>query len=164
MDKVAEKFAREAHANQLRKYTNEPYIDHPAAVVELVRSVSHTNEMICAAWLHDVVEDTEVTLDEIRDVFGSVVADYVRQLTDVSKPSDGNRLLRKELDRIHLSLACPKVQTVKLADIIDNTSSIVRYDPKFAKVYLEEKAQLLEALQKGDPAFVALALTIKESI
>ncbi len=160
MDKIAERFATEAHRGQLRKYTNEPYITHPAAVVALVQSVYHTNGMVCAAWLHDVVEDTGIPLEEIQDVFGPVIAGYVEQLTDVSKLTDGNRKVRKEIDRQHLASADPKVQTIKLADLIDNTISIKRYDPKFARVYLEEKRLLLEVLTKGDRTLYKIACAL----
>lgn len=152
MENRAKEFATQAHAaaNQKRKYTGEDYIVHPAAVVELVRSVPHTDDMLCAAWLHDVVEDTNIQLDEVARVFGISVATIVEQLTDVSKPSDGNRATRKAIDRDHLAKACHEAQTIKLADLIDNTITIVYYDPKFAKTYLREKRELLEVLTKGD--------------
>jgi (p)ppGpp synthase/HD superfamily hydrolase len=103
MEHRAREFAFAAHAGQLRKYTNENYIVHPAAVAELVRSVPHTEAMICAAWLHDTVEDCGVELVEINEVFGLTVANYVAFLSDVSKPLDGNRETRKALDREHVS-------------------------------------------------------------
>lgn len=146
----AKAFAEVAHQGQVRKYTGEPYINHPAAVVELVRTVPHTQEMLAAAWLHDVVEDTDTTLIEVRDLFGLSVAAYVMFLTDVSKPADGNRATRKALDRAHLTTAPPKAMTIKLADLIHNTESIVKYDPKFAEVYLAEKRLLLGVLMAGD--------------
>ena len=69
-------YATAAHAaiGQVRKYTGERYIQHPCAVVNLVLSVPHTEEMIAAAWLHDVVEDTEASLADIGEELGSVVA------------------------------------------------------------------------------------------
>jgi (p)ppGpp synthase/HD superfamily hydrolase len=99
LENRARQFATEAHLGQVRKYTGEPYITHPAAVVALVKTVRHTPEMVCAAWLHDVVEDCGVPLQEITSRFGHKVADLVEQLTDVSKPSDGNRSKRKAIDR-----------------------------------------------------------------
>jgi (p)ppGpp synthase/HD superfamily hydrolase len=153
----AKAFATVAHQGQVRKYTGEPYINHPAAVVELVRTVPHTQEMLAAAWLHDVVEDTDTTLIEVRDRFGLKVAAYVLFLTDVSKPEDGNRATRKALDRVHLTTAPPKAMTIKLADLIHNTGSIVKYDPKFAEVYLAEKRLLLEVLTGGDRDLYAWA-------
>lgn len=71
-------------------------------------------------------------------------------VTDVSRPEDGNRRLRKAMDRDHLALASAEGQTIKLADLIDNTASITRYDPGFAKVYMREAVELLGVLKKGD--------------
>ena len=152
MESRAKEFATLAHARagQTRKYTGEPYINHPAAVAELVRGVPHTEAMLCAAWLHDTVEDCGISLDEIERVFGFEVATLVEQLTDVSKPSDGNRAIRKAIDREHTANASPEAKTIKLADLIDNTRSIVERDPSFARVYLKEKRLLLEVLREGD--------------
>ena len=146
-------YATAAHAavGQRRKYTNEPYINHPAAVVDIVLTVSHTDEMIAAAWLHDVVEDTKVTIEDIAAEFGPVVANLVSDLTDVSRPEDGNRAARKAIDRDHNAKASPQAKTIKLADLIDNTRSIVQHDPGFARVSLAEKALLLPLLSEADP-------------
>ena len=158
----AREFATQKHADigQLRKYTGEPYINHPAAVVELVRSVPHTEEMIAAAWLHDTVEDTATTIDEIEAAFGRNVSALVEMLTDVSKPENGNRAERKRIDREHIAQASPEVKTIKLADLIDNSKSIVARDPRFAEVYLNEKALLLEVLIEGDASLLAKAQEI----
>ena len=152
-------FATAAHAAvaQLRKYTGEPYIVHPAEVVSIVMTVPHTDEMIAAAWLHDVVEDTGVTIETIRAEFGEEVAELVGWLTDVSRPEQGNRATRKAIDRAHTAMAPAAAQTVKLADLISNSRSIMQHDEKFAKTYLEEKRLLLEVMTKGDPTLMAEA-------
>ncbi len=152
-------FATAAHAAvaQLRKYTNEPYIVHPAEVVSIVKSVPHTEAMLAAAWLHDVVEDTGVTLETVRAEFGDEVATLVGWLTDVSRPDHGNRAARKAVDRAHSASAPAEAQTVKLADLISNTRSIMAHDEKFAKTYLEEKRLLLEVMNKGDATLMAIA-------
>lgn len=162
MEQRARDFAMRYHASidHRRKYTGEPYITHPAAVVELVRLVPHTEAMLCAAWLHDVVEDTPATLDEVGRVFGFEVATLVEMLTDVSKPGDGNRAQRKAVDREHAAMASPEAKTIKLADLIDNTRSITAHDPKFAKVYLAEKAALLEVLREGDARLWEMAAAL----
>lgn len=153
IEEVARDFAAHYHGiiDQRRKYTGEPYIVHPAAVVEIVKSVPHTPEMIAAAWLHDVVEDTPATIDEVRLTFGRDIASLVEMLTDVSRPEDGNRAARKALDRAHLAKASHEAKTIKLADLIDNTRNIVDRDPKFARVYLAEKGRLLRVIRDGDP-------------
>lgn len=144
------RFASEAHGDQKRKYTGEPYITHPLAVMKIVQGVPHSPEMLMAAVLHDVVEDTPVSIMEIHDHFGDLVGEYVNGLTDVSRPQDGNRAARKKLDREHISVQCPEVKTIKLADLIHNTRSIAQHDPDFWKVYRQEKILLLEVLQEGD--------------
>jgi (p)ppGpp synthase/HD superfamily hydrolase len=145
-------FARAAHESigHKRKYTGEPYIVHPIAVAEIVRSVPHTPEMIAAAYLHDVVEDTPVTIDEIRAEFGDKVAELVDWLTDVSRPEDGNRRTRKALDLQHTAGAPREAKTIKLADLIDNSLTIARHDRGFWPVYRREKRALLEVLKDGD--------------
>ncbi len=152
-------FAKAAHESvgQVRKYSNEPYIVHPAEVAELVRTVPHTDVMIAASLLHDVVEDTSATIDEVQLEFGNEVASLVGMLTDVSKPSDGNRAVRKQLDREHSAQASPAAKTIKLADLISNSRSIVAHDLNFARIYLAEKALLLEVLKEGDQTLWDLA-------
>lgn len=151
--KKARIFATAAHGavGQKRKYTGEPYINHPREVVKLLESVGHTNQfMIAAAWLHDVVEDTDISLADIELEFGSVITSMVSGLTDVSKLEDGNRAERKKIDREHLARQSKMVQTIKCADLISNTASIVEHDPEFAKVYLEEAKQLLAVMHEAD--------------
>ena len=152
-------FATAAHAavGQLRKYTYEPYIVHPAEVASIVGRVSHTPEMLAAAWLHDTVEDTGVTIEVIKAEFGDEVAELVGWLTDVSRPEQGNRATRKAIDRAHTAMAPADAQTVKLADLISNTRSIMKHDVEFAKVYLAEKRMLLEVMTKGDAKLMAEA-------
>jgi len=156
LDRVLE-FATAAHGDQKRKYTGEPYITHPIAVAEIVKTVPHTDEMIAAALLHDVVEDTHVTLDQIEDNFGEKVAELVSWLTDISRPEDGNRRFRKSLDRDHSANAPAEAQTIKLADLIHNTESIEKNDPGFYTVYKQEKIELLKVLTKGDPTLLVRA-------
>jgi (p)ppGpp synthase/HD superfamily hydrolase len=150
-------FAKRAHEGQTRKYTNEPYVSHPIAVAGLVASVVDNEDMFIAAILHDVVEDTDVKIETIMGIFGVQVASYVADLTDTSKPEDGNRAKRKKIDRIHTSNASNSAKTIKLADLIDNTKSIVSFDPKFAKVYMAEKRELLKVLKDGDKVLFKIA-------
>jgi len=156
LDEVLE-FARIAHGVQARKYTGEPYITHPIAVANIVETVPHTQEMLAAALLHDVVEDTSVELSEIEEKFGSKIAELVSWVTDVSQPGDGNRKARKAIDREHLAKAPAEAQTIKLADLIHNTKSIEEHDPDFWKAYKQEKIALLAVLTKGDPTLRKIA-------
>lgn len=74
-------FATHAHAGQVRKYTLEPYVAHPVAVMALVATVPHTEEMLAAAVLHDVLEDTTISLTHLTLAFGPVVSGLVSELT-----------------------------------------------------------------------------------
>jgi (p)ppGpp synthase/HD superfamily hydrolase len=140
---------------QVRKYTGEPYIVHPVEVASIVLSVAHTQAMVAAAYLHDVVEDTQVELEDIEMFFGVEVAQLVWGLTSPSKPSDGNRATRKAIDRVHIASASPQVKTVKAADIISNVSSIVAHDRAFAEIYIPEKLQVLPLLEGADNALLS---------
>ena len=146
-------FAVEAHGDQKRKYTGEPYVTHCVEVAKIVQEVGGDVEMICAALLHDVLEDTPVSYDELNAAkygFNFGICQLVLWLTDVSRPEDGNRATRKTLDREHIAKAPARAKTIKLADLISNSSSIVQHDPKFAKTYLQEKRLLLDVLKDAD--------------
>lgn len=146
----ARQFAAAAHGaiGQKRKYTGENYIVHPAAVVAILREAGITDEeTLCAAWLHDTIEDCPaVAACEIGAFFGPEIEALVVALTDTPAGKGLNRAARKALDRERLSKADPRAQTIKVADLIDNTSSIVQHDPDFAVRYMAEKRALLSVL------------------
>jgi (p)ppGpp synthase/HD superfamily hydrolase len=143
-------FAKQAHRDQKRKYTLEPYWHHPQAVAALVAAEGFDDGAVVAAWLHDVIEDCGVTRETIRMIFGERVASMVWAVTDQSKPEDGTRAERKAIDRAHIANASPEAKSIKLADLIDNTRSIVKHDPAFAKVYLAEIRLLMPSLADGN--------------
>ena len=147
-------FARSVHHEQRRKYTNNPYSDHLAEVAGIVATVLPTEVAIATAWLHDCREDQGVSGETIERMFGMGVAVGVALLSDFEQ---GNRAERKAAGRARLASAPDWVQTIKCADLISNTSSIVQHDPKFAEVYLEEKRLLLEVMTKADRRLWAIA-------
>lgn len=158
-------FAMAGHAavGQKRKYTGDDYIVHPVEVCDIIDQAAYVNDsMRCAALMHDLCEDTQITIDLIIIEFGSCVAMLVEGLTDVSKPEDGNRAVRKEIDRNHTAMQSPACKTIKLADLISNSKSILEHDKDFAKVYIKEKELLLEVLTEGDPTLYAQAKDIVE--
>lgn len=154
-------FARRVHKNQRRKYTGNPYTDHLAEVAGIAMSVGwhvaeiHPDQFMATAWLHDAMEDQGAQRSQLHALFGEEVASGVWWLSDLDE--DGNRAARKAASRRRLAMAPGWVQTIKVADLISNTSSIVEHDPKFAVVYLEEKRLLLDVLTKADPRLVAIA-------
>lgn len=147
-------FAREVHKAQRRKYTGNPYTDHLAEVAGIVATVADDPYSIAVAWLHDCIEDQGVTAPELARRFGLTVAAGVYALSDIES---GNRAERKAASRGRLARAHDWVQTIKVADLISNTASIVLHDPDFAKVYLEEKRLLLDVLTKADKRLVEIA-------
>lgn len=155
-------FAIIKHGDQKRKYTGVPYIVHPIAVASLVGQAADESGITnaspdwkywqaayAAALNHDVLEDTDCTKQEMLDALGNLVTEFVYEVTDVSKPEDGNRATRKALDREHLSRASFWGKTIKLADFIDNTKDIVDNDKNFAVQYLREKELALPHLHGG---------------
>lgn len=145
--------AKTAHAavGQKRKYTGEDYIHHPVEVANILRKAGYNSEEIqAAALLHDLQEDTHITNEFIRKEFGDYVATLVDGLSNVSRPEDGNRATRKEIDRKHIAKQSSMCKTIKLADIISNSKSILEHDWEFARVYLKEKMALLGVLKDGD--------------
>ena len=153
-------FATNAHQGQKRKYSDEDYISHPIEVAKMVHYRSSGSvTMTAAALLHDVLEDTKVTHSELRlflhKIFLSNSAEdvlaWVVELTDVYTHKDFpnyNRKERKRLEALRLFYVSNQAKEIKLADIEHNSESIEKHDPKFAKVFLEEKKQLLVHLVK----------------
>ncbi len=162
MIEKALQFATNAHGAQLRKYTSEPYIVHPIAVMELLKEVGITNQhILSAALLHDTVEDTPTTIQDIEENFGVLVARMVNDLTDVythEKYPTIRRRERKLLECYRLLRIGADAKSIKLADLIDNTKSILEYDKAFAKVYIQEKRGMLFVLEGGHPALMDVAV------
>lgn len=164
-------FADRAHDQQMRKYTSERYIVHPVRVMETCRKYKDDLTMLAAALLHDVLEDTPITKVEMKSFLETLVSPkdaertlaLVVELTDVYIKKDYPNINRrsrkaKELERMAKTLA--DSQTIKYADIIDNTKEIVKNNPSFARVYLHECRSILKALDKGHPTLYQEAVDI----
>ena len=98
---LAERYASEAHQNQVRKYRPEPYLNHLRNVAFLVAQFNGDEHQIAAAWLHDTVEDTAITLQQIESLFGADIRALVEELTDVYTKAAYphlNRASRKRLE------------------------------------------------------------------
>ncbi len=149
-------FARQAHDGQRRKYNDRPYIAHPARVAG--RVAAHplaTETMVAAALLHDVVEDTPHTLEEVSAEFGPEVARLVAELTNPSKGSKAPRCERKQLDRDHLAQVTLEAWIIKLLDRIDNLQEMVDAPGNFRRKYCEESRLLADVISDADPELKA---------
>lgn len=146
----AAQFAAEKHKGQFRKYNNFPYITHPIRVAG--RMATHqlaTQDIVAAAYLHDVVEDCGVSPEEIRAIFGESIEFYVKHLTNPPREEGVPRRVRKQQDRERLKTAPRRAKVVKLIDRIDNLREL-DWSDSFAKVYAEESLLLLEVLKDAD--------------
>lgn len=166
----AKEFAHEAHdrIQQKRKYSGEPYwvhTDEVASIVESVAVLPRDEDMVVAAHLHDILEDVTpkypaYSEGQIRVLFGERVLQYVKELTDVFTKENYPKLNRKErkrLERERVGQISPEAKTIKLADLISNTASIVSQDKDFARVYIREKLELLPYLADGAPTLLQRA-------
>lgn len=139
----AAKFARNQHAGQKRKFSNEPYFVHPERVAAIVRQFTNDNNMIAAAYLHDTVEDTGTTIGELDRAFNSVVADLVDELTSKTFDTDKATYLTNKMAKMS-----DKAFTIKLADRLQNVTSILDTNApeSFAKKYWIETNKIFGRL------------------
>lgn len=156
-------FVKLKHGDQKRKYTGDPYYTHLEVVAELASHYEHSYPFVYeVALCHDLFEDTSCTFEDLKpfllsigyaDVDANVISYAVADLTDVYTTvrfPGMNRKARKMKEAIRLGRVDSWVQSIKYADLIDNTKSIVQYDPNFAKIYLEEKRFLLSKMRDGN--------------
>lgn len=141
-------FAIESHKNQFRK-SGEPYVVHPILVAAIVGYISQDKTMVTAALLHDVIEDTPVTIKEIRDKFGKDVANLVEGVTKIVEirdesliPSNSDeKLITSALSFRKILLASIKdvrVLVIKLCDRLHNMLTLDALEPKKQKRIAEE--------------------------
>lgn len=125
----AASFAAKRHTGQKRKGSDgEPYINHPLEVANLLANVGNVSDfdILIAAVLHDTVEDTGVTKEELEARFGQKVADYVSEVTDdKSLPNDE----RKRLQIEHAPHLSHGAKQIKLADKISNIADVTNNPP-----------------------------------
>lgn len=151
----AARFAADCHRLQERKYNGKPYITHPCRVAGRVAIHKDADEdAVCAAFLHDVVEDCGVSLNDIEDDFGTAVAGIVCDLTNPSKGSTLPRAERKAMDREHARGIRHISKVIKLIDRIDNLMEISPAE-SFAWLYCEESQALLNVIGNADDSLAS---------
>jgi (p)ppGpp synthase/HD superfamily hydrolase len=137
-------FVLEKHEGQVRKHDGKPYIEHLDGVAAILKEHGYkTPEIIAAAFLHDTLEKTDTTVEELIEKFGSTVAELVFWLTDSEKGSPESCALQAAW---RLSRAPWNAKLIKLADIIDNGTAIVLHNPDFGPTFLEEKRLQLKKM------------------
>ena len=114
-------FAKKYHDGQLRK-SGEPFYSHPLEVAYMISNYNLKTDVIAASILHDVVEDTEVTINMILETFGQRVAEMVNRLTR-DRP-DGTKLSVKEIIRMAYKNGDKEVLLIKIFDRLHNLQNI----------------------------------------
>lgn len=147
----ARDFATWAHAQagNTRNFVGGPYICHPAEVAEFVSRFTDDPVAIAAAWLHDVIEDAGRTKAELVDRFGAEVGETVWCLSDDPSIKHLPRAQRLEVNVARLADAPGRVHLVKACDIWSNGRNIAELNPRFARIYLPEKARVLTVLTRA---------------
>lgn len=115
-------FASTAHRNHFRKGTKVPYIIHPIAVAKILIESDCPDHVIIAGILHDTVEDTPVSLDDIQQTFGEEIMNLVKAVSEPDKSAPWE--LRKEHTIESLETDPPDVLFISLADKLDNIEAI----------------------------------------
>jgi HD domain len=147
--------AARAHDGQRRK-SGDPYITHPITVATIVAEIGMSSETVCAALLHDTVEDTDYSLACLREEFGEVVAHLVLAVTRVDKIKSGaNEEANALRDRVLAIASDPRVLVLKLADRLHNLRTIRFLPPaqraRKARETLEVFAPLAQQLDIATP-------------
>ncbi|MFG0334900.1 MAG: HD domain-containing protein [Maioricimonas sp. JB049] len=172
------RLAGTAHAGQHRKGTDIPYIVHPLAVVLiLTRAGIDDDETLAAAILHDVVEDTDWTLERLRDRFPSRVVELVAALSEQKTTPAGEKIpwearKREHLERLRAS--CPAARAIALADKLHNAQSLL-YDAQTDGVcwdrfnaprerILERYREAADRLGDEQPPLARLAAELRTTI
>jgi (p)ppGpp synthase/HD superfamily hydrolase len=154
-------FVKAKHGSQMRKYTNTPYWEHLVRVAELSSEHILNPIVVEVALCHDLFEDTLCNYTELNNFLHTIgyshedsyiICQFVTELTDQYTSKDYPDLNRKErklreANRLGSINFIP--QSIKYADLIDNTESIVKFDPGFAKIYLKEKREILQHMRNG---------------
>lgn len=151
-------FCVAAHSaiGQKRLYSGLDYWTHPFAVASILREhFPDDTDLIVAGYLHDVVEDTKITLELVHAEFGFEVGELVYWVTNLSDDAESDNILR-------LSKASVKAQNLKIADIVHNCQDLRAMNPQYADKYFAKKRNVLSHFRQDEvnAALMARAMTI----
>ena len=154
-EKLAWNFAKQAHKGQVRKFINKPYFGaHVVKVNGIVKQYTTDEDLLCAALLHDTLEDCyedpEVGLVELKELFGSRVGNLVWELTsdgdEIDDDYDGSKTEYLTDKMIHMS---DDALIIKLADRLQNISDAFTATERFRNKYFQETSEILTEIQKN---------------
>lgn len=144
LEKAAEMFARGAHIGQ--KHGERSYVSHLRDTVRVLKRIDYFSvPMICAAWLHDTIEDTPTSYQDIRQLFGDHVAELVWAVTD-----DLGRNRKERKERTWPKIFADREATIlKLADLTANVENAFENDSKLCQMYRKEWPEIYEAFEEA---------------
>ncbi len=142
----ARSFAKKKHGNVRRKYGNELYISHPAAVAEKMAELVDDDRIIAAALLHDVIEDTPTSRAEIKELFGEKITALVDELTSDEKSI--KNIGKKEYLTRKMNAMSSEAFLIKLADRENNVSDLHQAPRDFQTRYAAETRYILNNLRR----------------
>ena len=154
-EKLAWNFAKQAHKGQVRKFINKPYFGaHVVKVNGIVKQYTTDEDLLCAALLHDTLEDCyedpEVGLVELKELFGARVGNLVWELTsdgdEIDDEYDGSKTEYLTDKMIHMS---DDALIIKLADRLQNISDAFTATERFRNKYFQETSEILTEIQKN---------------
>ena len=146
IEKRALEYAMIKHKGIYRKgTTHEPYINHPLRVAELIKKYKGDSKGIeyltSAAYLHDVLEDTNTTFEELVDKFGIQVAELVKEVTSIKEMK--NAMGKRKYLAVKLKNMSNWALTLKLCDRLDNISDLETTNEKFRLKYIDETRYII---------------------
>jgi (p)ppGpp synthase/HD superfamily hydrolase len=154
-EKLAWNFAKQAHKGQVRKFINKPYFGaHVVKVNGIVKQYTTDEDLLCAALLHDTLEDCyedpEVGLVELKELFGARVGNLVWELTsdgdEIDDSYEGSKTDYLTDKMIHMS---DDALIIKLADRLQNISDAFTATERFRNKYFQETSEILTEIQKN---------------
>jgi (p)ppGpp synthase/HD superfamily hydrolase len=161
------------HRSQTRKASGIPYVQHPVAVAMIVDRLGFDEDVVIAALLHDVVEDTEATFEDVAREFGDDVASLVRDLSEEKTDAQGQKRpwdVRKRDHLQKLANASVQAKAIALADRLHNLTSMqvdladgtdpqgfwIRFNAPRADIFRQYRVSI-DLLGQGDPKLGQLA-------
>lgn len=146
----AREYAEKQHKGAYRKFAGEPYVEHPKRVAKFVKKFKRSHkldDLISAALLHDTIEDTDTTEEDLEKMFGGLVSSLVKELS--SDKEEIEKIGKKEYLAKKMTGMSSWGLVIKLADRLDNVSDLKDASEKFREKYSKETKYILNQLEKN---------------
>lgn len=161
---IARLVATQAHSGQVRKYNNEPYINHPLRVAQWLSQFNVGELIEAGAICHDVLEDTDVGYSALELTVGTPVADLVREVTNGVYPAGTSRVQKYWGNISKLLTSSHQAQTLKCGDVYDNCKDVYDLDPSYAARYIAEKFFLVRLFTRAQSDVRNATLNLLSSV